>query len=109
MRLLHEVKHKEDPLNTGWIIREKKAYYDPDGGALPVIGIWHGALDELTCWLREQDYDLYKLEVAPWTNLGLMLRLTHDPNRADEVTDVLGADMDELASYDHQGDWQPLT
>ena len=93
---------------NSWIIRTKKAFYDPDRGSMPIVGIWQGSRDELCTWLREQDHALFQLEVAPIDNFGLILNFRLDPNSDDQVTDILGADLDELSSYDHEADWQPL-
>lgn len=93
---------------NSWIIRTQKAFYDPDRGTMPIIGLWQGELDALCEWLEEQDHPLHELEAAPIVNFGVMIDFNLDPNRTDRVTDILGADLDELSSYDHEADWQPL-
>ena len=93
---------------NSWIIRTQKAFYDPDQGIMPLIGFWQGELKELCDWLRDQDYRLHELEVAPIHNFGVLIDFNLDPNKPDPVTDILGADLDELSSYDHPAEWQPL-
>ncbi len=96
-------------MTDAYIIRIKKPFYQPDQGTTPIVGIWQGSPQELRHWLTEQDWPVHQYEIASFCNAGFLFQITHDPNRSDEITDILGIDLDEFASYDHGGNWTDLS